>query len=142
MKKIILLVICLFLYGCGNEDINYQSSDNNQKNFILEINEEKVSNRTIKEKIKLSTNFKNINVIIDSNKYALEEALENKIITIDDIKEKMTLVDTLVDCTKVYKSSKDFSNIEFYLYDCWVLHISDVLPNTCPIASVTPIEGC
>lgn len=134
MRKIVILFIGLLLIGCQKNDIE------NEQILKFEINSEKVSNRVVAEG--LYTDFKEINILINNNKYTLEEALENKIITIDDIKEKMTLVDTLVDCTKVYKSSKDFSNIEFYLYDCWVLHISDVLTNTCPIASVTPIEGC
>jgi len=142
MKKFILLFVCLFLFGCENKDINYKNPDNNKKDFRLEINEEKVSNRNINEGIKLSTEFKEINVIFDSNKYTLEEALEKEIITINDIKENMILVDTLVDCTKVYKSTNDFSNIEFYLYDCWQLHISNDLTDSCPIANVTPIEGC
>ena len=142
MKKFILLFVCLFLFGCENKDINYKNADNNKKDFRLEINEEKVSNRNINEGIKLSTEFKEINVIFDSNEYTLEEALGNKIITIDNIKENMILVDTLVDCTTVYKSTNDFSNIEFYLYDCWQLYISKDLTDSCPIANVTPIEGC
>lgn len=138
MKKIILVFICLMLFGCQAEDIN----NIDESKFKFEIVTDKVSNRTVNNDLKLSTDFKEINILIDGNKYTLEESLNNNVITIEDIKDNMTLIDTLVDCTKVYKASLDFSNIEFYLYDCWVMHISDTLTTTCPIASVTPIEGC
>lgn len=86
--------------------------------------------------------FSSIFVKLGNQSISLEYALDNEIITIDDIKANMIYVTNLKDCTKVYKSKPDFSNIEFLLYDCAGIAFDYHQYDSCPIAEVQPYKYC
>lgn len=118
MKKICLLLLLILLFGCSkqnDEEYNMILNVSELTNDFVKIYE--LGNNSI-----LYSEFKNIYYLPSdekNNKIDLKNALEEKTVNIDEIISKLELVDELNDGgSKLYISSNNISNIDFYLARC------------------------
>ena len=111
--SLVVVFIVLFLSGCGES-----------KEFTLNLenlNEDYIEIYEFSDSSKVYSIFSDINVKFDNgNIYSLSNALDKKLLTIDDIINKMNFYSEVNDGgTKTYESSASFSNVEFAISKCY-----------------------
>lgn len=86
MKKLLLIMSILLLVGC--EERNFEVELTDQMNCVVEIY--KKGNTTY------HTSYGTITIKFDGKEYSLEEALEKKLVTIEDVYKKSK--DRITEC--------------------------------------------
>lgn len=128
--SLVVVFIVLFLSGCGES-----------KEFTLNLenlNEDYIEIYEFSDSSKVYSIFSDINVKFDNgNIYSLSNALDKKLLTIDDIINKMNFYGEVNDGgTKTYESGDGFSNVEFTISKCF--HSNNIIIGT----DTSVAEGC
>lgn len=127
-KFLIIPFIILILTGCGKQKYKIDITGQILKNSLIEI-------YSFNENEKVYSMFTEINYLVDKkNKIPLEEALEKKLITMEEIVSQMKVISARNDGgSLIYEysvsSGNNLSNQDFILVKCNSLEINGGIKN-------------